>query len=197
MRSLYSPSHTWLHSLPAGFKLLALSLLGTALMLVADPRFMGVITALVMIMFLTLGSAAWRQWRTLRGLLIAASLIAAFHWLTGQPAIGVVSALRIMAAAMLALMLTVTTRFDDLLAVLEMLLSPLQRLTIPTQRVALGIGLMLRFAENFLSQWQRLDDAYRVRSGRSGGWHLLAPLAIRALQTAERVADALTARLGT
>lgn len=196
MRSLYSPSRTWLHVLPAGVKLLALSLFGTSLMLIADLRIMSGMTGLVLFLFLTLGSAAWRQWKTLRGLLIAAALIAVFHWLTGDPATGIVSALRIMAAAMLALMLTVTTRFDDLLAVLEMLLSPLQRLGVPTQRVALGIGLMLRFAENFLSQWQRLDDAYRVRSGRSGGRHLLAPLAIRALQTAERVADALTARLG-
>jgi len=55
---------------------------------------------------------------------------------------------------------------------------------------------MLRFAENFYAQWQRLDDAHRARSGRSGGWRLLAPLTIRALQTAERVADALAARLG-
>jgi biotin transport system permease protein len=55
---------------------------------------------------------------------------------------------------------------------------------------------MLRFAENFYVQWQRLDDAYRARSGHGGGLRLLAPLTIRTLQTAERVADALAARLG-
>ena len=93
-------------------------------------------------------------------------------------------------------MLTLTTRFDDLLRVLEILLSPLQRLGVPTERIALGIGLMLRFAENFVAQWQRLDDAHRARSGRHGNWRLLAPLAVRALQSAERVADALAARLG-
>jgi len=45
-------------------------------------------------------------------------------------------------------------------------------------------------------QWQRLDDAYRARAGHGGGLRLLAPLTIRTLQTAERVADALAARLG-
>ena len=67
---------------------------------------------------------------------------------------------------------------------------------VPTERIALGLGLMLRFAENFYVQWQRLDDAYRARSGHGGGLRLLAPLTIRTLQTAERVADALAARLG-
>ena len=96
----------------------------------------------------------------------------------------------------LALIHTLTTRFEDLLAVLEAVLHPLQRLGVPTERIALGLGLMLRFAENFYVQWQRLDDAYRARSGHGGGLRLLAPLTIRTLQTAERVADALAARLG-
>jgi biotin transport system permease protein len=196
MRSLYSPRRTWLHALPAWFKLVCLSMAGTALVLIDSLSAMTVVSGVVLALFLSLGPAARQQWKMLRGLLIAAGLIAAFHWLSGQPAIGILSALRLLAAAMLALMLTVTTRFDDLLAVLETLLSPLRRVGVPTERIALGIGLMLRFAENFLSQWQRLDDAYRVRTGHSGGWRLLAPLAIRALQSAERVADALAARLG-
>lgn len=91
-------------------------------------------------------------------------------------------------------MLTLTTRFEDLLAVLETVLHPLRRLGVPTDRIALGLGLTLRFAENFYVQWQRLDDAHRARAGRGGGLRLLAPLTIRTLQTAERVADA--ARLG-
>jgi biotin transport system permease protein len=196
MRSLYSPRRTWLHALPAWLKLLCLSLAGTALVLIDSLSAMAVISGVVLVLFLSLGAAARQQWKMLRGLLIAALLIAGFHWLTGHPAIGMLSALRLIAAAMLALMLTISTRFDDLLVVLEILLSPLRRFGVPTERIALGIGLMLRFAENFLSQWQRLDDAYRVRTGRSGGWRLLAPLAIRALQSAERVADALAARLG-
>jgi len=196
MLSLYSPRRTWLHAAPAWLKLLCLALAGSALVLISSLPVMTLISTLVLILFLSLGAPAWRQWRMLRGLLIAAALIVAFHCYSGHPGLGMVTGLRIMIAAMLALMLTLTTRFDDLLAVLETLLSPLQQLGVPTQRIALGLGLMLRFAENFYAQWQRLDDAYRVRSGRSGGWRLLAPLTIRALQTAERVADALAARLG-
>jgi len=196
MRSLYSSRRTWLHAAPAWSKLLALSVAGTALVLVSALALMTLISAVVLTLFISLDAPAWRQWRMLRALLIAVLLIVGFHWFNGDLALGLVTGLRIMTAAMLALMLTLTTRFDDLLVVLETLLSPLRRLGLPTERIALGIGLMLRFAENFYAQWQRLDDAHRARSGRSGGWRLLAPLTIRALQTAERVADALAARLG-
>eukprot|EP01037_Dinobryon_pediforme_P038629 gene38629-46766_t len=196
MRSLYSSRRTWLHAAPAWSKLLALSVAGTALVLVSALALMTLISAVMLALFVSLGAPAWRQWRMLRALLIAVLLIVGFHWFNGDLALGLVTGLRIMTAAMLALMLTLTTRFDDLLVVLETLLSPLRRLGLPTERIALGIGLMLRFAENFYAQWQRLDDAHRARSGRSGGWRLLAPLTIRALQTAERVADALAARLG-
>ena len=196
MRSLFSPQRTWLHAIPAAYKLAALSVGGTALVLLTSVTSMALATVMVLGLFLSLGKPALRQWKMLRSLLIAALLISAFHWYMGNPAIGLVSALRIMAAAMLALMLTITTRFDDLLRVLEWLLHPLQRFGVPTERIALSLGLTLRFIENFYLQWQRLDDAYRARTGRSGSWRLLAPLTIRALQTAERVADALAARLG-
>lgn len=196
MRSLYVTRRTWLHAVPAGVKLIALSVVGTALILAGTSTHLAIAAAMVLALFLSLGTAGWRQWRMLRGLLIAAALIAGFHWLTGNPAIGLSSALRIMAVAMLALMLTITTRFDDLLAVLEYILSPLRRIGAPVERIALGIGLTLRFVENFYAQWQRLNDAHRARTGRNGGWRLLAPLAIRALQTAERVADALAVRIG-
>jgi len=196
MRSLYATRRTWLHGVPAWLKLVVLSLAGTALMLLGTLLPLAVATTIVLALFISLGPAGWRQWRMLRGLLIASALIAGFHWLVGDPVVGIVSALRIMAASMLALMLTITTRFDDLLAVLEYTLSPLRRCGVPVERIALGIGLTLRFAENFYAQWQRLDDAHRARTGRGGGLRLLAPLAIRALQTAERVADALATRLG-
>lgn len=197
MRSLYTAHRTWLHDVPAWFKLLALSIIGTALMLIGTLKPLISAAALGLALLLSLGPGAWRQWRILRGLLIASVLIAVFHWLTDDWARGLISALRLMTVAMLALMLSVTTRFDDLLAVLETILSPLRHCGVPVQRIALSIGLTLRFAENFYAQWQRLDDAHRVRSGRGGGLRLLAPLAIRALQTAERVADALAARLGS
>jgi len=185
-----------MHAIPAWIKLAVLSVCGTVLVLVERPTHLAVACALVLLVFASLGPPAWRRVRVLAGIAVAGGLIIAFHAVLGTTLLGVASALRLGSAGTLALMLTLTTRFDDLLAVLEAVLHPLQRLGVPTGRIALGLGLMLRFAENFYVQWQRLDDAYRARTGRSGGLRLLAPLIIRTLQTADRVADALAARLG-
>jgi len=122
--------------------------------------------------------------------------VAAFHAWMGQAWLGIASALRLLSASLLGAMLTLTTRFDALLAVFEALLWPLRRLGLRTQGLSLGLGLMLRFTEHFFVQWRRLDDAHRARTGKAGGWRLLAPLTIRMLATASRVADALAARLG-
>ncbi|MFH0133750.1 energy-coupling factor transporter transmembrane component T family protein [Variovorax sp. VaC1] len=196
MRSLYSEEQTWMHAIAAWIKLAVLSVCGTLLVLVDKPVHLAVACAVVLLIFASLGRPAWRRVRMLVGVAIAGGLIVGFHWALGTTPLGVASALRLASAATLALMLTLTTRFEDLLAVLETLMHPLQRLGVPTERIALGLGLMLRFAENFYVQWQRLDDAYRARAGHGGGLRLLAPLTIRTLQTAERVADALAARLG-
>ena len=196
MRSLYSSHRTWMHALPAWTKLAVLSVCGTLLVLVDRPVHLGIACAVVLLLFASLGRTAWLHVRMLGGIAIAGALIIGFHWFLGTTALGIASALRLASAAMLALMLTLTTRFEDLLVVLETVMQPLRRLGVPTERIALGIGLMLRFAENFYVQWQRLDDAYRARAGHGGGLRLLAPLTIRTLQTAERVADALAARLG-
>lgn len=196
MRSLYSEQQTWMHAIAAWVKLAVLSVCGTLLVLIDRPVHLAIACAVVLLIFASLGRPAWRRVRMLVGVAIAGGLIVGFHWALGTTPLGVASALRLASAATLALMLTLTTRFEDLLVVLETLMHPLQRFGVPTERIALGLGLMLRFAENFYVQWQRLDDAYRVRSGHGGGLRLLAPLTIRTLQTAERVADALAARLG-
>lgn len=196
MRSLYSARGSWLHQVPAWTKLAILSVCGTLLVLIDRPLYLAVACAAVWLVFVSVGPPAWRCVRTLGGMAIAGALIVLFHWAMGTVWLGVASALRIGSASLLALLLTLSTRFEDLLAVLETVMLPLQRLGLPTERIALGLGLMLRFAENFYVQWQRLDDAYRVRAGHGGGLRLLAPLTIRTLQTAERVADALATRLG-
>ena len=128
-------------------------------------------------------------------LIAAALLVGALHAATGRPLVGLLSGLRLLSATMLGAMLTVSTRFSDLLSVAEALLAPLGRCGVPVERLALQLGLMMRFAEQFFVQWGRLADAYRIRTGRAGGLRLLAPLTIRMLVTARKVADALSIRL--
>ncbi|WP_235505796.1 hypothetical protein [Variovorax sp. Root411] len=93
-------------------------------MLVEQPVHLAVACAVVLLIFASLGPPAWRRVRMLLGVAIAGGLIVGFHWAMGTTPLGVASALRLASAATLAL----TTRFEDLLAVLEAVLHPLQRL---------------------------------------------------------------------
>ena len=195
MGTLYSDIPSWMHRLPAGLKLLLLALSSMALLALSDLRIQALAFAAIAFLYASLGAASRPTRRLVLVALIASALVGGLHAATGQPWLGLASGLRLVSTTMLGAMLTATTRFGDLLGVAEWLLSPLSRLGLPVERLALQLGLMLRFAEQFFVQWQRLADAYQVRTGRSGGWRLLAPLTIHMLITARKVADALAIRL--
>lgn len=196
MGSLYSDHITWLHRLSAPFKLACMAILGTTLFLLQQPAWLAACATASLLLWLSLGAAT----RVARGLmisvLIGATLVAALHLGWGRVELAMASAFRLVSAATLGVALTVTTRPADLVQVLDRLLSPLARLGMHPERVALQIALMMRFTEHFFVQWKTLDDAHRVRTGRRGGLRILAPLTVQMLQTARRVADALFARLG-
>ena len=195
MLNVPTSHETWLHRVPAFVKLLALALCGSALALVQDWRLLTAGFALASVAYASMGKLAWQQARHLRPIAWVAVMIAAFHAWQGAPEVGVTSALRLMTGLLLASLLTLSTRFDDLLDVLEKALRPLRSVGVPAARLALALALVMRFVAVFHLRWQRLDDAHRARTGRPGGLRLVGPLTIRALQTAEHVADALTARL--
>lgn len=196
MGSLYSDFPTWLHRFSAGSKLICVGLAGTLLLLIDSPWVLSGGAVICTLLWFSLGQATRTARRLLLSVLIAAALVALFHVWMGQPVLAAVSALRLACACTLGVAFTVTTRPMDVLAVLDHWLAPLARLGLQPERLALQLGLMLRFTEHFFVQWKKLDDAYRLRTGRSGGWRLIAPLTVQMLQAARRVADALYARLG-
>ncbi|RGE40609.1 energy-coupling factor transporter transmembrane protein EcfT [Comamonas testosteroni] len=196
MGSLYSEFPTWLHRWRAGFKLLLLALFGTLLFLIASPIWLAGCGLVCLCLWFSLGQATQIARRLMRSVIIAALLVAGFHVFMGNRELAAVSALRLICASTLGIALTITTRPSDLVEVLEWLLWPFARLGLPVERVAMQIALMLRFTEHFFVQWKKLDDAHRLRTGKSGGLRLIAPLTILMLQATRRVADALWARLG-
>ena len=196
MGSLYSDHLTWLHRVPAALKLLLFALLGTLLFLVDGATTLGISALACALLFASLGRATHGARKLLVSVLVAGLLILAFHTYMQQAVLGMVSALRLFSASILGIALTLTTRSRDLLNVFEQLLSPLQRVGIRTERLALQLAMMLRFTEHFFVLWKRLDDAHRLRTGKAGGFKLLAPLTIKMLMSARRVADTLELRLG-
>jgi biotin transport system permease protein len=195
MGSLYSEQQTWLHSMPAGLKLLMLALLGTGLFLTDQLAWLAAATAVCVAIYASLGRASSRAKPLLIGVLVASALVASFHLFMQHPALAAITVMRLVSATLMGIALTLTTRYSDLLQVFEWVLSPLQRVGIKTESIALQLSLMLRFTEHFFVLWRRLDDAHRVRTGQAGGFKILAPLTLQMLMTARRVADALHLRL--
>jgi biotin transport system permease protein len=194
MGSLYSDQATWLHSISAGMKLAFLALLGTGVFCTNDPSILLSSAACCVLIFASLGRPTVRAKPLLIGLAFASVLIGLFHLYMQQPMVGVVSVLRLISTTLMGIALTLTTRYTDLLGVLEWLLSPLRFLGVQPERLSLQVALMLRFTEHFFIVWRRLDDAHRLRTGKTGGFKILAPLTIQMLIAARRVADTLHVR---
>jgi biotin transport system permease protein len=194
MGSLYSDQHTWLHSVPAGVKLAFLALLGTGVFLTSNLFGLLASASGCVVIFASLGRATLRAKPLLLGLLVASVLIGVFHMYMQQPMVGVVSVLRLLSTTLMGMALTLTTRYTDLLRVFEWLLAPLRHVGVQPERLSLQVALMLRFTEPFFVVWRRLDDAHRLRTGKAGGFKILAPLTIQMLVAARRVADTLHLR---
>jgi biotin transport system permease protein len=194
MGSLYSDHPTWLHSVSAGAKLAFLALLGTGVFFAQALSVLLGSAACCMLIFASLGKATARAKPLLIGLAFASVLIGMFHLYMQQPLVGAVSVLRLLSTSLMGIALTLTTRYTDLLDVLEWLLAPLRLLGVQPERLSLQVALMLRFTENFFIVWRRLDDAHRLRTGKAGGFKILSPLTIHMLIAARRVADILHMR---
>ncbi len=195
MLSLYRERRSWLHGVPAGWKLLLLSVAGTGLVLAPQPWIAGLAAVLCGLLLASLSPLGPGLRRLARASFLAAALVAAFHAAWGQAAQGLADAARLCAMAWLGIALTLSTRHGEWVDLLERLLAPLSRLGLRTDRLGLQLALMLRFTGHFFAQWQRLDEAHRLRTGRAGGWRLVAPLTIHMLLAARRVADALQLRI--
>ncbi len=88
MGSLYSDDPTWLHAVPAGFKLAFLALLGTGVFLMSGLIALSASAAFCLLAFLSLGRAVTRAKPLLTGLVFASGLIGLFHIYMQQPMVG-------------------------------------------------------------------------------------------------------------
>lgn len=194
MLTLTSPIETPAHRWPAGVKLAAL--LGFTLGLFAGP---GLVWAAGGLALVAAGARALRLFRPwaaqVAGLWPVALVLLIWHGATGDPALGGIVALRMLAAVGAASLLTMTTRLSDLQALAERLARPLAW-AIPPRVLGLAFALVIRFVPVMLLRWQALSLAFRARSARRPGWRLLLPAVLSALDDADRVSEALRARGG-
>ncbi len=197
MLALTSPVRTRAHGWPAGAKLGALGL--ATLGLFALESLLGqTLAALVVLgLFLAPGRVfAAAGLRRLRALWPFVAVLLVWNGIEGDLREGAILSLRLLSAVGAATLVTMTTRLDDMIAVIRRLAAPLRRFGVSTRPLELGMALVLRFAPALAARGTQLASAWRARSARRPSWRIVVPLAITALDDADHVADALRARGG-
>jgi biotin transport system permease protein len=192
--ALYLPGHSILHRAPAGAKLLAL--IGLALTISLWPHTAYSLAAVGALVLGCYGLALFPPTVLLRQLwlakwIVAIMVITQLIFLTPWDAL--VNTVRVVAILLLAGLLTLTTRAEDLLAALEAGMRPLARFGVDAQRVALTLSLTISMLPVVAGLATRVRDAQRARGVRLGP-RAVVPLLVLALRHADDVADALSAR---
>ena len=197
MLSLIYERPTWLHRRRAGAKLLALGGLSVGVFALSALWALGLALCGLALVYLSCGlgfaRAGLGALRPLRFFLI---ILALWHGVLGDIAGGLAIAAHLVLALGLANLLTLSTRFDDMMEAIIAALLPLRHFGIKGERFALAAALLLRFTPVLAQKGAQLQMAWRARSARRAGWNILVPWLIVAIDDAEHVALALRARGG-
>ncbi|WP_417767267.1 energy-coupling factor transporter transmembrane component T family protein [Stappia sp.] len=196
MIGLYLAQRSPLHLVPAGGKLLGLALASLALFPLGDPLSLLACLAASLSGYALLGRQGLSALAALRPLVLILAFVLGLHALLGSFETGILVALRLATLFLLASLVTLTTRMDEMIDALRPVLRPAAWIGLPEQRLALAIALVIRFTPVIVEMGNRLQEAHRARSGRKGHVKLVAPLCLQALNTADHVAEALAARGG-
>jgi biotin transport system permease protein len=197
MLSLTLPHKTKAHDIRAGRKLLALAVISAVLFSVHSLWVLATLLAAVILTHLLLGNGVLRYalWM-MRPIAIFVAIILGFHIFTGDTIAGLVIVLRMLILVALANLVTMTTKLDDMIAVVEWLLTPLARLGVNTRVFGVATAMVIRFTPVLINKATALGESWRARSSKRAGWRIIMPLFLTAVDDAERVAEALKARGG-
>ncbi len=194
MIPLYIHRDTFVHRAPAGAKIIVSLTIGATIFFI-EPLWL---TGSILIGLMSLYGLARLPLASLgaacRPVLLAISIIFALQFaLAGfHEALAIV--LRILSAVLLASLVTLTTRFSDMLETLTRSASPLARLGLEPARLALAISLAIRFIPTLLKDLSEIRQATRAR--RATGLRALAagPLIVKILRMTDAVGNAIASR---
>lgn len=194
MIPLHRPGSSIVHRASAGLKLLLLAVTALALSILPQTAAtiaaaLGGVCVLYALARLPLRVLIDEIWRLRWLVLVLAGALLIFV----GPRDAWISTGRMVAIILLAGLLTLTTAMTSLLDVLRRLLSPLGRLGVDTESIAMTISLAITMIPVIASFAAGVREAQRARGVRLGP-RAVVPLLVRTLRHADEVGDALAAR---
>nr|WP_321457859.1 energy-coupling factor transporter transmembrane component T [uncultured Cohaesibacter sp.] len=197
MLSLTVEQRSWMHALPVWAKLGLLCLFTLVLWPLNDWRLLLAANVPVVMLYLSAGRYfAKTGAKRLKPVLYLIAIIFAYQVATWRIEDGLAICFKLVATVSLANLVTMTSRLDDMMAVIETLAKPFYTFGLPPRALGFAMGLVIRFTPLFLQRGMQLNQAWRARSPKKTSPRLLVPLALSAIDDADRVAEAIRARGG-
>jgi biotin transport system permease protein len=192
--SLSWPGTSRLHRAPAGAKLLALLVGATVVVAVNHPAVSGGVLLIAVVATLGAGVPMRILVRQSRPLVLVIAVLTMFQAAIGRPIEGLAAAGRLLAVALLAVALTLTTRPTAIVDWLERLLRRLRVRPARVFRIGLTVGLALRSLDHLGVVAHRVLDARRARGLGRSLRAFAVPTVVAAARFAHGVGEALDAR---
>lgn len=190
---VYQPGHSPLHRAPVGAKVAGLAAFSLVTVLVRSwPASLGFLAVAVLVALVARIDLRLLL-RSLRPVLLVATVFAALQWLLYGPAKATETLLDLLALALAAIVVTTTTPVNDMLDAFIRWIRPLHRIGVDPDRVALTIGLAIQALPGTVALAVETRDAARARGLRHPRAYL-TPFVIRVVARAHETGDALHAR---
>ena len=190
----YRPGTSWVHRAPAGPKLAVLAVGVAGLTLRRDPWVLAIGVLLLVIALVVARIGLRPLWFQIRYAVAVAALVALGQWWIAGPRAAVLVSGALVVAVTAATLVTLTTRTSDLLEALVRGLSPLRRVGVDVDRIALLLALTIRAIPVIARLAEEVRDARRARGAERSFRAFAVPLVIRTVRYADRLGDALIAR---
>jgi biotin transport system permease protein len=190
---VYQPGSTVLHRLPVGVKLAGLAALSLSIVLVRSMPASWVFLAVALLLALTARVRVRTLARTARGILVLAAFVGAMQWWWYGRDKAIETFVDLLALSLAAVVVTATTPVNAMLDAFIRWITPLRRIGVQPERVALAFGLAIQALPGTIALALETRDAARARGVRHPR-AFLTPFVIRVVARAHETGDALHAR---
>lgn len=195
MLTLNSPIKTPYHRIPAGFKVCFLMIFSTLLYsLKLTPLVFG--GFLFVIALISYCGIEFFKLFIRRLIPIYPFLLIIFFWhlVTNTMNEGIFIGLVLLTVFGLANLVTMTTRLDEMIDLMNVILKPLSRIGINLTPLGIAVALVLRTIPQIISIAKNIGLAWRSRSLKTPNWRIIFPMVCLTLDDGEQVAEAIKAR---
>lgn len=190
---VYQPGESVLHRAPVGPKLAGLAAFSLAIVLVRSMPASWVFLAVALLLGLVARLRLVVLARAARTILLLAAFVGAMQWWWYGRDKAIETFVDLVALSVAAVVVTATTPVNTMLDALIRWITPLRRVGVDPEKVALAFGLAIQALPGTVALAVETRDAARARGVRHPR-AFLTPFVIRVVARAHETGDALHAR---